>query len=141
LRGVVASPLEIASIREACGVGFVILMPEIRHPWVDIGDQRRTMTPGQAVAAGSDCIVVGRPITSAAGPKAGRTEDRLRDELAHRAPSRVRAVLARSLEEEPFHGELAAVSEGVGGDGAELIFAAGGVVEVDVEAPLGDGGR
>jgi orotidine-5'-phosphate decarboxylase len=69
LRGVVASPLEIAGIREACGAGFVILTPGIRPAGSDAGDQRRTMTPRQAVAAGADYIVVGRPITGAADPR------------------------------------------------------------------------
>ena len=69
LPGVVASPLEIAAIREACGNGFVILTPGIRPAGSDAGDQRRTMTPRDAVAAGADYIVVGRPITSAADPR------------------------------------------------------------------------
>jgi orotidine-5'-phosphate decarboxylase len=65
----VASPHEIESIRQACGDGFVILTPGIRPAGVDAGDQRRTMTPREAVAAGADYIVVGRPITSAADPR------------------------------------------------------------------------
>jgi orotidine-5'-phosphate decarboxylase len=69
LRGVVASPHEIAPIRDACGRDFVILTPGIRPSGSDAGDQRRTMTPREAVAAGADYIVVGRPITSAADPR------------------------------------------------------------------------
>ena len=66
LRGVVASPLEIAAIREACGKDFVILTPGIRPAGSDAGDQKRTMTPREAIAAGADYIVIGRPITGAA---------------------------------------------------------------------------
>ena len=69
LPGVVASPQEIRAIREACGDGFVILTPGIRPAGADAGDQRRMMTPQDAIAAGADYIVVGRPITSAADPR------------------------------------------------------------------------
>jgi orotidine-5'-phosphate decarboxylase len=69
LPGVVASPLEIEAIREACGAGFTILTPGIRPAGADAGDQRRMMTPRQAIAAGADYLVVGRPITSAADPR------------------------------------------------------------------------
>jgi orotidine-5'-phosphate decarboxylase len=69
LRGVVASPLEIEAIRTACGDDFVILTPGIRPEGSDRGDQRRTMTPAEAVRAGADYIVVGRPITGAANPR------------------------------------------------------------------------
>ena len=69
LRGVVASPHEIAAIRQACGSDFVILTPGIRPSGADAGDQRRTMTPREAIRAGADYIVVGRPITNAADPR------------------------------------------------------------------------
>ena len=69
LRGVVASPLEIEPIREACGGELVILTPGIRPAGSAAGDQRRTMTPGDAVRAGASYIVVGRPITNAADPR------------------------------------------------------------------------
>lgn len=69
LRGAVASPHEIRSIRDACGAEFVILTPGIRLAGSDVGDQRRTMTPREAVVAGADYVVVGRPITSADDPR------------------------------------------------------------------------
>ncbi|HUR79525.1 MAG TPA: orotidine-5'-phosphate decarboxylase [Thermoanaerobaculia bacterium] len=80
LRGVVASPREIAPVREACGAELVILTPGIRPAGADAGDQQRTMTPGEAVRAGADYIVVGRPITQAADPRSAAL--RIVDELA-----------------------------------------------------------
>jgi orotidine-5'-phosphate decarboxylase len=65
LRGVVASPLETRAIRDACGPDLVIVTPGIRTSGDDAGDQRRTLSPREAVARGADYIVVGRPITSA----------------------------------------------------------------------------
>jgi orotidine-5'-phosphate decarboxylase len=70
LRGVVASPHEVAAIREACGDGMRLVVPGIRPEGSDAGDQRRTMTPSAAIAAGADYIVVGRPITGASDPRA-----------------------------------------------------------------------
>ncbi|HYK05275.1 MAG TPA: orotidine-5'-phosphate decarboxylase [Thermoanaerobaculia bacterium] len=80
LRGVVASPLEIEAIREACGAGFTILTPGIRPAGADAGDQRRMMTPRQAIAAGADYLVVGRPITGAADPRSAA--QRIVDEMS-----------------------------------------------------------
>lgn len=65
LKGVVASPQEIKFIREACGKNFVILTPGVRPTWAEKGDQKRIMTPKEAIDAGADFIVVGRPITQA----------------------------------------------------------------------------
>jgi orotidine-5'-phosphate decarboxylase len=69
LDGVVASPREIELIRETCGRDFVILTPGIRGASDAAGDQKRTMAPGEAIRAGADYIVVGRPITDAADPR------------------------------------------------------------------------
>ncbi len=71
LDGVVASPQEIGAIREACGSDFAIVTPGIRpadHAGKD--DQARTLTPAEAVEAGATYLVIGRPITGAADPKA-----------------------------------------------------------------------
>ncbi|MBI1924756.1 orotidine-5'-phosphate decarboxylase [Candidatus Poribacteria bacterium] len=69
LDGVVASPLEIELIRHVCGRDFVIVTPGVRPAGAAIGDQQRVTTPGTAIAAGADYIVVGRPITGADNPR------------------------------------------------------------------------
>src|SRR4026208_1209739 len=66
--GVVASPHEVADIREACGRRFVIVTPGIRPADSQNNDQKRGMTPSQAIGAGVDYIVVGRPILEAKDP-------------------------------------------------------------------------
>ncbi len=68
LDGVVCSPLEAEKVHEACGSGFLTVTPGIRFPEGEKGDQKRVMTPADAKLAGSDYIVVGRPITAAADP-------------------------------------------------------------------------
>lgn len=68
LSGVVCSGLEAQAIKKACGSGFVCLTPGIRPASSANDDQRRVVTPAQAVAYGSDYLVVGRPITGAQSP-------------------------------------------------------------------------
>jgi len=68
LDGVVASPREVKGIRGACGKGFIIVTPGIRPSWSSADDQRRHTTPREAMEAGADYIVIGRPITAAENP-------------------------------------------------------------------------
>lgn len=68
LKGVVASPHEIQMIRKQMGPDFVILTPGIRPQWSQKNDQKRVMTPGEAIHAGADYIVIGRPILADPDP-------------------------------------------------------------------------
>ena len=68
LDGVVASPREIREIRKACGENFVILTPGIRPAGKSSDDQKRIMTPREAIKLGADFLVIGRPIRNAFNP-------------------------------------------------------------------------
>jgi orotidine-5'-phosphate decarboxylase len=72
--GIVASPHEARLIRQDLGAGFVIVTPGIRPAGSGRGDQSRVNTPAEAIAAGADYLVVGRPITEAADPRRAAEE-------------------------------------------------------------------
>lgn len=65
LDGVVASAKEVVAIRKACGPDFLIVTPGIRPDWSSSDDQKRIVTPAQAMRDGADYLVIGRPITKA----------------------------------------------------------------------------
>ncbi len=69
LNGVVCSPQEAAQLRQLCGPDFLLVCPGVRPTWANRGDQQRVMTPQQAIAAGADYLVIGRPITAAPNPQ------------------------------------------------------------------------
>ena len=66
--GVVASPQEVPVIRDRCGDKFLIVTPGIRMPASKSDDQKRTLSPREAVTAGADYLVIGRPIKEAKEP-------------------------------------------------------------------------
>ncbi len=80
LDGIVCSPREIAVVRKACGPDFLIVTPGIRPAGSALGDQRRVTTPADALKAGSDILVIGRPITAAPDPAAAAKA--IADEIA-----------------------------------------------------------
>jgi orotidine-5'-phosphate decarboxylase len=69
ITGLVASPLELGILRKRFGSHFTTVIPGIRPTWSESGDQERILTPRQAVDAGADYLVIGRPITAAEDPK------------------------------------------------------------------------
>ncbi len=69
LDGVVCSPHEVTLLRRQCGPDFILVVPGIRPVGVAKGDQKRVMSPGEAMLAGATHIVIGRPITAAANPE------------------------------------------------------------------------
>ncbi len=78
--GVVCSPHEVDALRAQCGPSFQLVIPGIRPAWAAANDQKRVLTPAEALAKGADWLVIGRPITAAADPAlAART---IQSELA-----------------------------------------------------------
>jgi orotidine-5'-phosphate decarboxylase len=70
LRGLVCSPQEIAALRKILPAQMQLVTPGIRPAGSEKGDQKRTLTPKEALAAGVNWLVIGRPITGAADPRA-----------------------------------------------------------------------
>jgi len=70
LDGVVCSGHDIKALRQACGPDFILMVPGIRPAGTDAGDQKRVMTPSEALDAGATHLVIGRPITGSQDPKA-----------------------------------------------------------------------
>jgi orotidine-5'-phosphate decarboxylase len=68
LDGVVCSPQEIELVRRECGDDFLLVTPGIRPANAELGDQKRVLTPKEAVQAGANWLVIGRPITAAPNP-------------------------------------------------------------------------
>jgi len=80
LDGVVCGAGELVALRAAHGPGFRLVVPGMRPAWATAGDQKRVMTPGEAMAAGADAVVVGRPVTAAPDPAAAAAA--ILDEIA-----------------------------------------------------------
>ena len=80
LNGAVCSPQEVSQLRQVCGDDFLLVCPGVRPNWANVGDQKRSMTPPEALKAGADYLVIGRPITQDSDPVAAW--ERICDELA-----------------------------------------------------------
>jgi orotidine-5'-phosphate decarboxylase len=80
LDGIVCSSKEVKTLRAALGPDFILMVPGIRPHWADANDQKRVMTPKEAMDAGASYLVIGRPITGADDPVAAAK--RITDELA-----------------------------------------------------------
>ncbi len=70
LAGSVCSPQEAAILKQSCGADWLLVCPGVRPPGTAVGDQQRVMTPREAIQAGADYLVIGRPITQAPDPAA-----------------------------------------------------------------------
>lgn len=78
--GAVCSPHEVSQLRQTCGKDFLIVCPGVRPTWAESGDQKRVMTPKEAIQAGANYLVIGRPITAAKNPQ--QAWEKICDELA-----------------------------------------------------------
>ena len=87
LDGIVCSPEEAAALRKIVGHQMNLVTPGIRPAGAEVGDQKRIMTPARAIAAGADYLVVGRPITGAADPRAAA--EAIHAEIAPRLVERI----------------------------------------------------
>ena len=74
LRGLVCSPREISTLRKVLPQEVQLVTPGIRPKGSDADDQKRTLTPAEAITAGADWLVIGRPITAAKDPRAAAEE-------------------------------------------------------------------
>ena len=83
ITGLVASPLELGVLRQRYGSLFTTVIPAIRPSWSEHGDQKRTLTPKQAIDAGASYLVIGRPITASSNPR--DAVDRIVNELERRS--------------------------------------------------------
>jgi orotidine-5'-phosphate decarboxylase len=68
LDGVVCSPHEVAQLRNTLANDFLLVCPGVRPSWSEKGDQKRTLTPAEAISLGANYLVIGRPITTAKEP-------------------------------------------------------------------------
>ncbi|HKK01404.1 MAG TPA: orotidine-5'-phosphate decarboxylase [Desulfuromonadales bacterium] len=80
LDGVVASPKEVEAIRAVCGRDFAVVTPGVRPSFAALDDQKRVTTPAEAIAAGADYLVIGRPISAATDPVAAA--EKILEEIA-----------------------------------------------------------
>ncbi len=78
--GLVCSPHEVAHVRDVVGPEMTLVVPGIRPAWAEAGDQKRVMTPKEALRAGADLLVIGRPITGTSSP--AEAARRIAEELA-----------------------------------------------------------
>ncbi|MBM3285014.1 MAG: orotidine-5'-phosphate decarboxylase [Candidatus Aminicenantes bacterium] len=80
LDGVVSSPQEIELIRKEMGSDLLVVTPGVRPAWAAAHDQKRVMTPAEAIRLGADYLVIGRPVTAAPSP--GEALQKILDEVA-----------------------------------------------------------